>query len=100
MTTRTGILAQASQIVNGERDKEYGSPEDNFQRIADLWTAYIGFDFGLTGADVAVMMALVKIARIRGNRPGSLDSWVDLAGYAACGGEIATETEPEGQRHV
>jgi len=36
--------------------------------------------------DVALMMALLKIARLKGN-PIHGDSWVDLAGYAACGAE-------------
>lgn len=33
-------------------------------------------------------MGLLKIARISEN-PQHMDSWCDLAGYAACGGEIA-----------
>lgn len=37
-----------------------------------------------------MMMALLKVARIRSGT-GTEDSFVDLAGYAACGGEIATE---------
>ena len=44
--------------------------------------------------DVAVMMALLKIARISEN-PQHMDSWVDLAGYAACGGEIAWKEAQE-----
>jgi len=36
-----------------------------------------------------LMMALMKIARLRHNH-GHADSWIDLAGYAACGGEIGT----------
>ena len=35
------------------------------------------------------MMALLKIARIATGGPKE-DSWVDLAGYAACGGEIVS----------
>lgn len=38
--------------------------------------------------DVAMLMALLKIARIC-TGTGTADSFVDLAGYAACGGEIA-----------
>jgi hypothetical protein len=40
--------------------------------------------------DVAMMMALLKIARIQSGT-ATEDSFVDLAGYAACGGEIATD---------
>jgi hypothetical protein len=35
------------------------------------------------------MLALLKVARIRSN-PKHADNWIDIAGYAACGGEIAT----------
>ena len=35
------------------------------------------------------MMALLKIARIATGKK-VIDSYVDLAGYAACAGEIAT----------
>ena len=53
--------------------------------IAEMWTAYTGTK--ITPLDVAMMMCLLKIARIK-NGGGSGDSFVDLAGYAACGGEI------------
>ena len=33
------------------------------------------------------MMALLKIARIAGGN-AKADNWIDLAGYAACGGEL------------
>lgn len=85
--TRPEILEKAAQCVYGHREQEYGSPENNFQVIADLWRSYKGVDF--TATDVAMMMALLKIARIRGGN-ATEDSFVDLAGYAACGGEIAT----------
>ena len=39
-------------------------------------------------SDVAIIMALVKIARLAAS-PGHEDSWIDLAGYAALGAEIA-----------
>ena len=35
------------------------------------------------------MMALLKIARLMSN-PEHADSWIDGAGYLACGGEVAT----------
>lgn len=92
-TTRTSILEKAKECVNGKREQDYGSPEDNFKIIADLWTAYKGVNF--TSLDVAMMMALLKIGRIK-NGGGTGDSFVDLAGYAACGGEIA-ETKVKGE---
>lgn len=83
---RTDVLKQAETCVNGQRDQQYGSPEANFTAIADLWTAYKGVYF--RPLDVAMMMALLKIARIRSG-PNKADSYVDLAGYAACAAEVA-----------
>lgn len=88
--TRTEILDCAKKIVVGDREEDYGSPEDSFNTIANLWNVYLwgqrkeGF---ITSRDVAVMMALLKIARIASGH-GKADNWIDLAGYAACGGEI------------
>ncbi len=88
--TRTEILAAAEKCVCGDREQEYGSPENNFKTISELWSTYYGLPFA--PADVAVMLALVKIARIASGH-AKADNWVDLAGYAACGGEIETEAE-------
>lgn len=79
-------MQQADKCVNGQREQDYGTPEQNFQIIADLWSAYKGISF--SAVDVAMMMSLLKIARIRSGG-GTGDSFVDLAGYAACGGELA-----------
>ena len=88
-TTREEILRSAAVMVTGERQDDYGRPEDNFERIANLWNSYLDrrLDGRISGVDVAAMMALLKIARIASGH-GKRDNWVDLAGYAACGGEI------------
>lgn len=82
---REEILNKAKECVCGQREQDYGSPEDNFTIIAQLWTAYLGYV--VTPTDVAMMMILLKAARIK-NGGGTGDSFVDIAGYAACGGEI------------
>ena len=84
--SRADILDRAKAIVTGEREKQYGKLEDNFAIIAELWSAYTGYKF--SPVDVAMMMALLKVARIK-TGVGTVDSFVDLAGYAACAGEIA-----------
>lgn len=84
--SRADILDRAKAIVTGEREKQYGKPEDNFAIIAELWGTYTGYKF--SPVDVAMMMALLKVARIK-TGVGTVDSFVDLAGYAACAGEIA-----------
>jgi hypothetical protein len=85
---RADILATASEYVTQDRAATHGDAEDNFRRIADLWNAYLGVNT-ISAVDVAVMLALLKVARIKSN-PTHADNWIDIAGYAACGGEIAT----------
>lgn len=86
---REEILEQAKICVCGHRQSDYGTPEDNFNRIGKLWSAYMDVEF--TAKDVAIMMALLKVARIKAGN--SIDSAIDLAGYAACAGEIYTKEE-------
>ena len=95
--TRQEILENAKKCVSGERDEQYGKPEDSFGTIAKLWTTYLnaagGNDGGpISSRDVAAMLALMKIARIASG-VYKADNWVDLAGYAACGGELEAIAE-------
>ena len=87
--SREYFLDQAKTIVCNDRENQYGSPENNFLFIAQLWTAYLGERLTkyLEESDVAIMMALLKIARIS---TGSFkaDSWIDAIGYLACGAEL------------
>ena len=86
--TRKRVLREAEKCVCGQREHEYGVPEDSFEMIGKLWTVYLDYATKIDAHDVAAMMALLKIARIA-KSPDHMDSWCDLAGYAACGGEIA-----------
>lgn len=96
--TRADILHAAEKCVCGQREQDYGTPEDNFKAIAELWEAYLnkactrGVNVCVEAKDVAAMMALLKIARIAAGG-GKADSWIDLAGYAACGAECEGVTE-------
>ena len=100
---RAEILAEAKKCVCGEREQDYGTPENNFTTIGYLWSVYIRAAHpelayvlpinGIGAKDVAIMMALLKIARIASG--SSSDSYVDLAGYAACAGEIVTDKQPK-----
>ncbi len=84
--TRKSILAEAEKCVCTDREEAYGSPEDNFYTISKLWNAYLG-DNVTDEQDVAMMMALLKIARIRSGRFKE-DSFVDACGYISIGGEL------------
>lgn len=91
---RKQTLDEAEKMVNGQRTQDYGTPEDSFNTIAALWGAYNRKIF--SSADVAIMLALLKIARLKADKTHK-DSWVDLAGYAACGAECALPKQ-EGTR--
>lgn len=86
--TRAETLEAAAKCVCGDREQDYGSPENNFRNIAEFWSTYTGYEFD--AKDVAAMLALLKIARIASGHAKE-DNWIDLAGYAACGCEIETE---------
>lgn len=88
--TRKEFLQEAESIVCTDRENQYGSPEDNFGLIAAFWSVYLGLM--ITPEDVACMMALLKITRIRTGGHFKADSWVDAIGYLACGAEIAAKT--------
>jgi len=80
------ILDEAREIIYGDREKTYGSPDKNLCAIAGYWSNHILTRFGvhhaITGADVCIMMTLLKAARL-GNDLTHRDSLVDAAGYLA-----------------
>jgi hypothetical protein len=90
---RSEVLEAADAAINGPREDDYGSAGSSFQRTANLLNA-AGFgrnDGPTIASDVAIIMVLLKIARL-GNSPSHEDSWIDIAGYAALGAEVAEET--------
>lgn len=99
MMSREAILEAAMECVCHDRNSQYGDPEDNFNTIAKLWSIYLtatGLGDGqddwrlITPEDVAIMMNLLKVARIATGTQKA-DSWIDAIGYLACGGEIASK---------
>ena len=83
---RAKVLRTAEKYVCKDRAAQHGDMEDNFQTIAKYWGVHLGTQ--VTATDVAVMMTLLKVARIKGNEAHA-DNWVDGCGYLACGGELA-----------
>ncbi len=90
--TRDEILAAARQCVSIDRAATHGDARTNFETIGRLWTAYDGNTY--TAHDVAVMLALFKVARIKAN-PAHADSTVDACGYLSLAGELSTSVDME-----
>jgi len=107
--TREDFLKKAGEIITGDRNNQYGPPEDSFSTISKLWQTYLDARQAapLQPHDVAAMMTLLKIARIA-VQPDKADSWIDGTGYLACGGSLIAKDEPgedkqkfaEALRHV
>lgn len=87
---RGTVLDDAKRVINGERQDQYGNPENNFARIARFWSAWTGHH--ISPHDVAVMMCLLKIARMQGGAP-TRDSYTDLCGYAALAADLQEESD-------
>ena len=79
------VLDEAKRLTMGDRNKTYGDPVDNMNHIAKLWSQTFGDDpwrKPFKGSEVAIMMAQVKIARLR-TSPTHMDNYVDAAAYIA-----------------
>ena len=93
---RRQLLEDAADIVTGGRAQVYGGPEDNFARIASLQEVYLTLVLEarpepILPHDVAILNILQKVARLV-ESPNHRDSWLDIAGYAACG-YVCTDQE-------
>ena len=95
---RAQFLDEVEKLVCKDRNVTHGDAEDNFRVIADLWNVYLRNSKGadntddLNNKDVAIMMCLFKISRLMTN-VNNMENWLDLAGYAACGGGIVKKLE-------
>ena len=78
------LLDEARETITGDRQDQYGAPENSFSIIGDYWTAYLKAkkDLLITALDVAHMMILFKVARCQGQKV-SRDNYRDMAGYSS-----------------
>ena len=81
---RKEILDKAEKMINGPRAKDYGDAHENHERIAKMWSVLLERD--VTVAQVYQCMIAVKLSRLI-ETPGHEDSWLDICGDGALGGE-------------
>ena len=79
------FLSEATRLVGMDREKDYGDKVENHKNIARLWSAYL--EVPIEAHDVAIMMALLKIARTKLGAV-SKDTYIDMSAYSAIAGEI------------
>jgi len=78
------ILLEALRLTSGDRQNQYGPPEQDFTRTAAMWSALFADKLSrpFEARDVAMAMICLKLSRETHRR--KRDSAVDIAGYARC----------------
>lgn len=89
MDDESVILSRALEVIY-DRQAIHGQPEDSFEDIGNFWSDYLEVE--LTGIDVAIMMILLKIARMKEGEV-DVDNLVDIAGYSENAGRILEDLE-------
>jgi hypothetical protein len=77
-------LNQCAELI-GERGKDYGGIENNFDRIAKIANQLI--DAPVTAYDVAMILVATKLARMSGMRDKD-DNYLDAINYLAFAMEL------------
>lgn len=88
LTAREVVLESAKTCVLKDRNNIYGPPSQDFTRTASMLSS-LGITIDgkpLTGHHVAMIQICLKLSRLTWS-PQHSDSWIDVAGYAACGYE-------------
>ncbi len=83
---RADILDAAKTAVTRDRAATHGDAAITFGAIARVWSARLGVT--ITPEQVTILMSDLKGCRAWYN-PDHADNWIDMAGYPACGGELA-----------
>jgi len=84
------ILEEAISLISKDRHNDHGPADKSFERIAKFWSLIL--DTPVQPHQVAQCMIALKLSRINHTSVNN-DNWIDIAGYAALGGEIAQHFE-------
>jgi hypothetical protein len=91
--TKSEFLDEVKRIV-AEREGQHGKPAETFKAIAAAWSVYltaiVGVPVMLREEDVAMMMIELKVQRFAHRQTAHMDTLLDIAGYAACAGELVS----------
>lgn len=77
--TKADAARRAIELLEGPRQKDYGDPRDDFERVTRLFYEMTGTH--IDPADVPLFMIAIKLSRER-HRPKP-DNMVDVIGYAS-----------------
>lgn len=81
------ILEEALRITRGDRQAQYGPPDQDFRRTAGIWTSLFGhlLKDGAAFEPMHVALAMIGLKLSRQMHQRKRDNWTDIAGYARCG---------------
>jgi hypothetical protein len=86
---RAEVLHEAASLITGDRNAQYGSPQDDFGRSVGMWNA-LGYrgpgGRELQPSDLSILLICVKLSRA--TWMNKRDNWTDIAGYSGCGYEV------------
>lgn len=85
-------LIHVNNMLTGEKAEEYGNPRTMFQNISKRW-----FDCDNAEVEVAIMMAELKIERIKHDRTKE-DSYLDAIAYLVMALAFMQEGKQNDQR--
>jgi hypothetical protein len=91
MTKTEELFANVIDTIHS-RGANYGHPIEMHKRIAELWSAYLGYP--IQPNEVAILMCLVKISR-QAQNPGVADNYTDALGYIAIAKTITEAMQDE-----
>lgn len=72
------ILIEANKIVNGDRNVQYGDPNQAFEEYSNILKVTFGIE--LTPIQICKVQMAIKLGRLKYNH--KRDSIVDLCGYS------------------
>lgn len=77
---RSVFAQKAEEVVYGDREETYDDPNQNFRKIAQVWSGILGIQ--IKPSQVGLMMVGLKL--VRENHKHQDDNLIDAHGYLMC----------------
>lgn len=92
---RVRLLREAAGLITGARESEYGTPQVNFQRIADLWNVQFNHLLadGKKFQPVDVALGMIQLKMGRAVQTPNEDTFKDIAGYTGIAYELTQDED-------
>lgn len=85
---RSVFAQKADEVVYGEREETYDDPNQNFRKIAQVWSGILGIP--IKASQVGLMMVGLKL--VRESHKHQDDNLIDAHGYLMCTERILAQS--------